>query len=258
VAALVEVFREARRVLRDDGTLWLNLGDSYKGKKNLIGIPWQVAFALQADGWLLRSDIIWHKPNAMPESVQDRPTSAHEYIFLLAKKRRYFYDSEAVKEPAVQGHKNSHFDRGKTVARHWRKPSPKPRSDKGTRNRRNVWTVSTARFEGAHFATFPEELIEPCIKAATSEKGCCPHCRSPWTRITARPKAPKVADSDLDRFGNGDAGVHRKIGSQYQEWLDKNPKQTVAWKPSCDCPSMHRSRPSFSILSAVPGPRLSW
>lgn len=172
VAALVAVFREVRRVLRDDGTLWLNLGDSYArppakggsgpggknrdwygdnyGKargaaipdglkdKDLIGIPWRVAFALQADGWYLRQDIIWNKPNPMPEPVKDRFTKAHEYIFLLSKSSRYYFDSEAMKERAAGG---------------------------GVRNRRDVWTVATKPFKGAHFATFPPDLIEPCILA---------------------------------------------------------------------------------------------
>ena len=202
VAELVAVFREVRRVLRDDGTLWLNLGDSYassgtnsppsdktglnSGKgckahykvmnglgraptpselkpKNLIGIPWRVAFALQADGWYLRQDIIWHKPNPMPESVRDRCTKAHEYIFLLSKSERYFFNSEAMKEPAAGlpkpcGPKNdamrSDSDRTCIV-----------RGDGETRNRRSVWTIATKPYSGAHFATFPPALVEPCILA---------------------------------------------------------------------------------------------
>jgi DNA modification methylase len=184
VAKLVEVFREVKRVLRDDGTLWLNLGDSYAraggwsnnngldgvsraegtraasnmtgggGKsqklasglksKDLIGIPWRVAFALQADGWYLRQDIIWHKPNPMPESARDRCTKAHEYIFLLSKGARYHFDSEAIKEPATKG---------------------------ATRNRRSVWTVTPKPYKGAHFATFPPDLIEPCILAGCPAGG---------------------------------------------------------------------------------------
>ena len=208
VAALVAVFRGVRRVLRDDGTLWLNLGDSYGSKggdiftgfnarysgtgldggkqaaiaeaakgarsktretglraKDLIGIPWRVAFALQADGWYLRQDIIWHKPNPMPESVRDRCTKAHEYIFLLSKSPRYYFDSEAIKEPASAppkkcGPKNdaSRNDSGRTGI---------VRGDGETRNRRSVWTVSTKPFGEAHFATFPPALIEPCILAGS-------------------------------------------------------------------------------------------
>lgn len=165
---LVAIFNEIKRVLRDDGTLWVNIGDGYTSgnrgyratdKKNparamavrpdtpegmkpkdLQGIPWRLAFALQDDGWYLRSDIVWHKPNAMPESVKDRPTRAHEYLFMLTKSERYFYDYEAVKQSGLNG---------------------KPR------NRRSVWDVNTQPFAEAHFATFPPKLIEPCVLAST-------------------------------------------------------------------------------------------
>jgi site-specific DNA-methyltransferase (adenine-specific) len=200
---MVEVFREVRRVLRDDGTLWLNLGDNYarnpsKGgsgpnaketgntyeeaqksrsrdirrvgrneaevkragggeqkatqtvkEKDLVGIPWRVAFALQADGWYLRQDIIWHKPNPMPESMRDRCTKAHEYIFLLAKSKRYYYDAEAIAEACIESNAS-------------RPPH---------RNRRSVWTVTTKPYKAAHFATFPPDLIEPCIMAGCPEGG---------------------------------------------------------------------------------------
>ena len=196
VAAMVEVFRCVRDVLADDGTLWLNIGDSYAGagysnnkntggtaradggkqrhltgtgckSKDLIGIPWMLAFALRADGWYLRQDIIWHKPNPMPESVRDRCTKAHEYIFLLSKSERYFFDSEAMREPAAQPvgtprktgqHKSEVFKHAGTLG-----------SNQGsdTRNRRSVWTVATRPYKGAHFATFPPALIEPCILAGS-------------------------------------------------------------------------------------------
>lgn len=193
VAKLVEVFREVRRTLRDDGTLWLNLGDSYASggrttrdvddklpsrgmgvrpkdgakPKDLIGVPWRVAFALQADGWYLRQDIIWHKPNPMPESVRDRCTKAHEYIFLLSKGPRYYFDHEAIKEPAVKGAAGSSFNKGKTAAHQMGRSSEKERTEDGKRNRRSVWTVTTKPFKGAHFATFPPDLIEPCILAGS-------------------------------------------------------------------------------------------
>lgn len=191
VQALVEVFREVRRVLRDDGTLWLNLGDSYSsggrkwratdaknavrgmdtrpddgmGQKQLLGIPWRVAFALQADGWYLRQDIIWHKPNPMPESVRDRCTKAHEYVFLLSKSPRYYFDCEAMREDAVKGAAGSTFNSGKTAEHQLGRSSDKARVDDGKRNRRSVWSVATKPFKGAHFATFPPDLIEPCILA---------------------------------------------------------------------------------------------
>jgi DNA modification methylase len=203
VAALVAVFREVRRVLRDDGTLWLNLGDSYAGSgkgpagnlgakhnerhlehkhggivpkglkpKDLIGIPWRVAFALQQDGWYLRQDIIWHKPNPMPESVRDRCTKAHEYIFLLSKSPKYYYDHEAIKVPVKQDWGTRNRSKGKY---HNEGTGLQPHSglEKSYEkaNKRSVWTVTTKPYKGAHFATFPPDLIEPCILAGCPEEG---------------------------------------------------------------------------------------
>jgi len=191
VANMVEVFREVRRILRDDGTLWLNLGDSYAASnpcdrrnivgngspdekmqrksrlvgglknKDLVGIPWRVAFALQADGWWLRQDIIWHKPNPMPESVTDRCTKAHEYIFLLSKSAKYFWDAEAIAEPAAYAGQ----DRGGSTNRYAQNAAGMDNRQYARRNKRSVWTVNPQPFPGAHFATFPPKLIEPCIKA---------------------------------------------------------------------------------------------
>ena len=237
VVRMVEVFREVRRVLRDDGTLWLNLGDSYanngardsskvggftgerirrgvKGTmdsrprdipegfkpKDLIGIPWRVAFALQADGWYLRQDIIWHKPNPMPESVRDRCTKAHEYIFLLSKSERYYFDSEAMKEPAIHAGEIVKNNNGKNgqIGKYGATRTGFLK-DEGVlvadmRNRRSVWTVTTKPFKGAHFATFPPDLIEPCIFAGS-----------------------RVGDVVLDPFGGaGTTGlVSQKHGRKY-------------------------------------------
>lgn len=206
VAAMVEVFRCVRDVLADDGTLWLNIGDSYAGQrgsqpgrvsgsgatvkgqgigagvpngikpKDLIGIPWMIAFALRADGWFLRQDIIWHKPNPMPESVRDRCTKAHEYVFLLSKSERYFYDHEAAKEPAVS-EKPAGNKRHKYADAYAAGVSEEHRTKAGllalhgvewaNRNRRSVWTVATRPYKGAHFATFPPALVEPCILAGS-------------------------------------------------------------------------------------------
>lgn len=215
VEALVRVFREVRRVLRDDGTVWLNLGDSYASggrtwrapnkngmrsganadrvdhrpadpegvkQKDLLGIPWMVAFALRADGWYLRQDIIWHKPNPMPESVRDRCTKAHEYVFLLSKGPRYFYDHEAAKEPATSSHpagNKTHkyadrYEAEKAVSQQHRTKAGLTALagiEWKTRNRRSVWTVATKPYKGAHFATFPPDLIEPCILAGCPQGG---------------------------------------------------------------------------------------
>ena len=170
VSRLVAVFAEVRRVLADDGTLWLNLGDSY-GDKQLIGIPWRVAFALQADGWYLRSDIIWHKPNPMPESVRDRPTKAHEYVFMLSKNARYYWDQDAVREevkpntgvingaPLMGAHRMTEGGR-RTERREYDQI-------KGA-NRKSVWTIPTQPFPGAHFAVMPPALADRCIRAGSA------------------------------------------------------------------------------------------
>ena len=173
VAEMESVFREVWRVLADDGTLWLNIGDSYGKEKQLIGIPWRLAFALQADGWYLRSDIIWAKPNPMPESVRDRPTKSHEYVFLLSKSPRYYYDHEAIKEPAIYSADRRSGEGRLTY-------EGKRQGDKGTgqeafvsivdkRNKRDVWTINTKPFKGAHFAVMPEALVEPCVLAGSAE-----------------------------------------------------------------------------------------
>ena len=217
VAKMVDVFREVRRVLRDDGTVWLNLGDSYaraggwsnnngldgvkRGEgnramsnmtgeggasqkladglksKDLIGIPWRVAFALQADGWYLRQDIIWHKPNPMPESVRDRCTKAHEYIFLLSKSERYYFDSEAMQEPVSESSKARWPNGTERINASIQGLSASIGSGANscgvgeTRNRRSVWTVTTKPYKGAHFATFPPDLIRPCILAGCPKDG---------------------------------------------------------------------------------------
>jgi len=144
VRELVLLFREVRRVLADNGTVWLNLGDSFGKGKQLVGVPWRVAFALQADGWYLRQDIIWAKPNSMPESVTDRCTKSHEYVFLLSKSPKYYYNNEAIKEGTVS-------------------------EGAGKRNKRDVWTINTKPFKGAHFAVMPEALVEPCVLAGSAE-----------------------------------------------------------------------------------------
>mgnify|MGYP001460151620 FL=1 len=203
ISNLVEVFREVRNVLTDDGTLWVNIGDSYynyrpgKGQalnkqtvasndqdlpqkcarrgnkldglkeKDLIGIPWMLAFALRADGWYLRQDIIWHKPNPMPESVRDRCTKAHEYMFLLSKNKKYYYDNEAIKEPAKDWGtrdrtKGKYHNQGSGLQPHSGLTKSYPK-----KNKRSVWSISPRPYKGAHFAVFPSELIEPCILAGS-------------------------------------------------------------------------------------------
>src|SRR3974390_742045 len=242
VANMVEVFRLVRELLADDGTLWLNLGDSYAAK-SLCGIPWRVAFALQADGWYLRSDIIWHKPNPMPESITDRPTKSHEYVFLMSKSERYFYDAEAVREPAQYGRRDtagkwrgvSYVDqkRGQDNSKgNWGFNSVTGKHPETGRNRRTVWTIPTAPFPEAHFATFPPALVEPCILAGCPHK-CCAKCGAPWVREVERPQPPenvftnvRVPADGRVNSGFSKEGKKRGSGQKYQNWLNDNPPVT--------------------------------
>lgn len=286
VANIVEVFREVKRVLRSDATLWLNLGDSYAGSgkgrnadgthsagvkqstntgtiignisktkiseglkpKDLAGIPWRVALALQADGWWLRSDIIWEKGNPMPESVTDRPTKAHEYIFLLSKSARYFYDAEAIREPHT--HKDAVRNTG-DWAKSVKEPGyadalpeakkanrscamSRPKDYIGNingRNKRTVWNISTKPFSEAHFAVFPPEIPETCIKAGTSEKGCCPKCGSPWERVIE-----KVGGVKNDSYAATKTATVMQGGKSSTTLNAKPPSSiTIDWQPTCSC-----------------------
>ena len=278
VANMVAVFREVRRVLRDDGTLWLNLGDSYasgtlgrnddetmprpKGghrvgtsspgrqgtrklpeslkPKDLVGIPWRVAFALQADGWYLRSDIIWAKPNPMPESVTDRPTKSHEMVFLLSKSPRYFYDAAAVREPHTSHPerigkeatpRGTYLSDGRALGRQ----QQSERMPEGGRNRRTVWTVATQPYPGAHFAVMPEALVEPCVLAGTSERGVCPECGAPWERVVER---EVVAVSKSPRStGNRDR-------NDAESQRVQRATQTTGWRATCN----HDAEPVGAVV----------
>jgi hypothetical protein len=278
----------------DDGTLWVNIGDSYardpgkggsgpggknvsysetytdaarirsesKGssdgkvgrgdraavrvggeglkQKDLIGIPWMLAFALRADGWYLRQDIIWHKPNPMPESVRDRCTKAREYVFLLTKSDRYYYDAEAVSE-ALSGKPHAPGNKCVADAGHLRNDFGTDAMQRvwgasGRRNRRSVWTVTTKPYSGAHFAVMPADLVEPCIKAGCPEQ-CCPACGVGYERVTARQKR---FDSGSGRSGNAIEGKQDLAASETNSTPDIRmgpvvSVQTLGWQPACDC-----------------------
>lgn len=289
VDRLVAVFAEVHRVLREDGTLWLNIGDSYsrnpaKGgsepggknrdvwgyggakraltqgssdngvrrgdrpaikaggakEKDLIGIPWMLAFALREAGWYLRQDNIWQKPNPMPESVRDRNTKSHEYVFMFTKTTKYYFDSFANSEPAVTpaGTKGAKGSRARAAEIGVSGRPPEYAIYDGTRNRRSVWSVQTKPFAGAHFATFPVSLIEPLVAVSVSDKGYCAACGAPYQRIVSREAEEFDApDSKIDRYGSGKAGIHRAIGGAYDAWNKANPKQTIGWEKTCDCPT---------------------
>lgn len=294
VANMMAVFREVWRVLRDDGTLWLNLGDSYatnggagyQGKngqradrrftqeslrhrlnretrnrpgeilkpKDLVGIPWRVAFALQADGWYLRSDVIWSKPNPMPESVTDRPTKAHEYLFLLAKSNRYFYDAEAIKDPATYAGKVVSLG-DKSLSRGQAAGAGIDPSGNGTassvtvapgRNRRSVWEIATQPYPEAHFATFPEALVEPCVLAGTSERGVCSQCGAPWERVTERQVPERGPEYNGKHAASADDAAGRRIlgavaAGRAAGLPHDNPiatTRTTGWQPTCACAAL--------------------
>ena len=285
IERMVEVFREVRRVLRKDGTLWLNLGDAYAGSwgnyggqggtngqrekntdrfdrpayadngrrppqsyagndlkpKDLMGLPWRVAFALQADGWWLRSDCIWAKPNPMPESVRDRPTRVHEYVFLLTKGARYFYDADAVREPSTEGS----LRRGPHVAGHLKMSDS--RNDRSRHNaiwsdltmganKRTVWSIATQPYKGAHFATFPEALCESPILAGTSERGVCGDCGAPRERV-------------VEPTGHVNQREHAHVPGNTPTKTDSTgwaplTRATSRWQPTCD----HDAEPVPSLV----------
>jgi DNA modification methylase len=276
VENMVAVFREVRRVLRADGTLWLNLGDSYAAQrggttmpaetlaggkggftddggrvnrdrhdgysptrnasaiglkhKDLVGIPWRVAFALQADGWYLRSDIIWSKPNPMPESVTDRPTKAHEYLFLLTKSPRYYFDAEAVREAGDEPDRVRRDRIGGANGHTVRHSEGGIMGQVATRNLRSVWTIATEPYPGAHFATFPRKLVEPCVKAGTSERGVCPECGAPWVRVVEKSGgtwADRVEAGHPSRYGTDALPARDAVH------LGSSQSTTVAWRPTC-------------------------
>ena len=236
IAGLVEVFRSVRDVLADTGTAWLNLGDTYGANKQLLGMPWRVALALQSDGWILRQDIVWAKAEsgdervgrAMPESVRDRCSKAHEYIFMLAKSPAYYFDNEAIKEPAQDWGRDR--DRSKM-----RSGTTDPKLKHGgldkvnhaMGNRRSVWRVSPAGFKGAHFAVYPYKLIEPCVLASTSERGHCPACGAIWIRQVER--TAMVINKSAR---NEERGTRTAAGGTM---VSPASSVTTGWAASCAC-----------------------
>ena len=284
IDALVAVFREVRRVLRRDGTVWLNYGDAYcsvghiksnagygstglaggkpqtktpmgKGAmeknasdvglkhKALLMLPARVALALQADGWWLRSEIVWHKPNPMPESVTDRPTNSHEKMFLLTRSARYFYDADAVRVPpsdrlagnlpggSVAAPKGTDAHDHRST---WKRERTSEEQAAMGSNLRNVWTIPTQGYREAHFATFPEALVRPCIAAGTSERGACPECGAPWTRVTEKEQTGTAKMPDGWDTGEGGHGTVHRDGREAGATAPTFQKKTTGWQPGCD------------------------
>lgn len=286
IAKMVALGRELRRVLRDDGVYFLNLGDSYsgnagKGKSgpgkntdylggaegtlqtrattnylpsgNLLGIPWRVALALQADGWIFRSDIIWHATNKMPESVTNRPSKAHEYIFMFVKKRGYYYDAEAVKEETTESYASGGRHR---LPDKVNGPGYEIRSSLHNqpaaeyRNKRTVWCVSVGSVKEAHFACYPPKLIEPCILAGTSAAGACPHCSAPYKRIVEKDRQATRPGTNTKVSAAGQSGgaynppgqsAHSNARLAPNITGNRDPERhvtatkTVGWAAGCDC-----------------------
>jgi DNA modification methylase len=278
VARMVDVFREVRRVLRDDGVCFLNLGDSYnayngnrgassglsaptndeapplpgghgltaKGMKpkDLMMMPWRVAIALQDDGWWIRSVIVWAKKSPMPESATDRPTSSWEPIFLLAKNARYYYDAEAVKEPMSEAaEKRQSYGRknqwGHIIDANQHADSRSHEDAKSygaddapaSRNQRNVWHLGPEPYKEAHFATYPSEIPRRAIKAGTSEKGCCPTCGAPWSRIVSKTQVIRERPNDYTKRNGADG-----TGNSCANSVAGVESRTIGWEPTCKCP----------------------
>lgn len=197
---------------------------------NLVGVPWRVALALQGDGWVLRQDVIWHKPSPMPESVRNRCTKAHEYVFLLTKGAKYFYDAEAIKEPTVRPgeiRKAGHKAVGVSPVN---KMSVEDVTSVNWSNRRSVWTISAQGYPGAHFATFPPKLIEPMIRAGTSERGCCAECGAPWRRVMEERQLKRDRPNDYVKR-TGEEGT----GNSCSNSVAGVETRTVGWEPTCKC-----------------------
>ena len=261
VKNMVEVFRAVRRVLKRSGSLWLNLGDCYNAAtnaprvpshnrvgyweragsmgdrrvnvrglkaKDLVGLPWRVALALQADGWYLRSDVIWAKPNPVPEGVRDRPVRSHEYVFLLSRDARYFYDREAVAESPLPGSESPLP--GSESPLPGRDTRARDTTIRGGHARRSVWTIPIQRYMHSHFATFPERLVEPCILAGTSAAGCCPSCGRPWQRnVCVRYANPG------NRSSNGPRSTARREQSPGFDRRLVRIRTGETWQASCSC-----------------------
>ena len=287
VEHVVAVFAEVWRVLRDDGTLWLNIGDTYAGSNNgsndcrdagasisanpgkyqgqkpglpaglkakdMVGVPWRVAFALQAAGWYLRNDIIWYKPNPMPESVKDRCTRTHEHIFLLTKKPRYFYDVDALREPVAastvaqyqrywDGNEERGYIGGKqnNMGKFMHDEDAKERAIARGRNKRDVWEMSTYSYHGAHFATFPPKLPRLCISAGTSERGACPECGAAWQRISEPSASYAATKAQMSGKYHPNPADEMVVGAASGWNSQERPRcnaeyLTVGWKPVCEC-----------------------
>ncbi|MFO0940101.1 MAG: site-specific DNA-methyltransferase [Pirellulales bacterium] len=305
ISNMVNVFREVRRVLRDDGTLWLNIGDTYAvsrgasqgidpknpgGRvknvcrpndrslqgykpKDLIGIPWMLVFALRADGWYLRSEIVWRKLSPMPESVKDRPTKSHEQVFLLAKSPKYYYDSVGSQEDCTgNAHsrgrgvnikaKNAGYTSGNSIAKGVKQNS----SFSGSvidivekRNMRSVWSLASFPLKSAHFAAYPPELVRRCLSAGVSEKGCCLKCNKPWERIVEKRRVPTRPGTSAKHWKSSNFDLSQQRGEKSP---NRDPQRhitetvTIGWNPACSCEHSEPAR--CTVLDPFHGAGTTW
>jgi DNA modification methylase len=277
---MVLIGNEIMRVLHPSGTWWLVIGDNYSGSggaggdynkgglregqprypgrnvaglkpKDLVGVPWRLAFALQHAGWYLRSDIIWHKPNAMPSSVTDRPTSSHEHVFLFSKQGRYYYDIDAIREPhATKDERNiskrAQDYRGKfepSIAETVSSPRARQSREGYTpsyyhpsgKNKRDVWIINTKGYTGAHFAAYPPDLVEPCIKAGSSEFGVCPVCKNPWERNMVAVYKPDRSKQEKREYMIESIPDRDKPSRMNTKDMESVVYEQRGWKPTCNC-----------------------
>jgi len=335
LARIVEVFQGVHRVLRDDGTLWLNLGDAYTHSgseryptgdeartsrlwgskqtlsaqkraraargawkvpeglktKEMMGLPWRVAFALQAAGWYLRSEIIWSKTNPMPESVHDRPTRAHETLFLLSKRPSYYYDADAIREPFKPasllrlgqkrfdgqtggakdyGNRTESGESNRSMRKSLRNQRARmeelgfnPETGEGgglmARNKRSVWEIATVPFREEHFATYPPKLVEPCVLAGTSQKGVCSECGAPWFRVS---RASYANDTTIDgrpaRGNNVKGGREQGARSMASGERTRRVTGTLGWCPGCRCDGSRVPSPPSGFAPTDRAEREAW
>lgn len=261
VANMVQIGEEVKRILHPSGTWWLNIGDCYSGSggaggdynvgglkdgqprypgrnvenlkpKDLVGVPWRLAFALQDAGWWLRKDIVWYKPNAMPESVTDRPTSAHEYMFLLSKSHKYYYDADAIAEPAIYAGDT----RGaRTDARRGTSMKSVSGTTPKMRNKRDVWIINTRPYGGAHFAAYPPDLVEPCVKAGSSEYGVCSNCGAPWERNKQAVSKPDRSTQEKREYMIEAVPGRETASRMNTKNMEAIVYEQLGWLPTCDC-----------------------
>jgi len=252
---LVEIFQLVKRVLKPTGQCFINMGDSRLPSREWAGLPHKVVFALQDDGWRFEDEIVWAKPNPMPGSQTNRTTRSHEMLFMLNKSTDAFYDQEAIREPHQHdGRKATKAPLGGGAHSNYRGADGHERWPNSGRNRRSVWTIATQAFPGAHFATFAEKLVEPCILAGTSERGNCARCGKPWVRCVEKQRSRDGATPNIPGRSDAKAGNSAKLSLPSSQRQDVNRSgmgtpvtTTTGWDPSCSCKAPVGCQPAICL-----------